>query len=73
MAVGDRVRQELDALELEFVAIEEFRGLAKTSGGRLTDFGRAFLDFAHDNDVRQILVARLLGISPGAVSQHHRR
>ena len=73
MPVGDGVRRELELLELEFAAVEEFRSLAKTPGGRMTEFGRAFLDFARENDVKQTLAAKLLGISAGAVSQHYRR
>ena len=73
MSVGDGVRQELALLEQEFSAMEEFRNMAKTQGGRMTELGRAFLDFARENDIRQALVAKLLGISPGAVSQHYRR
>lgn len=73
MPVGDGVRQELELLELEFEAVEEFRALAKTPGGRMTDFGRALLELGREHDIRQSLMARLLGISPGAVSNHYRR
>ena len=73
MAVGDSIRRELEILELEFAAIEELRSLAKTSGGRMTEFGRALLDLGREHQIRQTLMARLLGISPGAVSNHYRR
>lgn len=73
MPVGDGVRRELKLLELEFTALDELRTLAKTSGGRMTDFGRALLELGRDHDVRQTLMAKLLAISPGAVSNHYRR
>lgn len=73
MAVGDGVRRELELLELEMASVDELRALAKTSGGRMTEFGRALLELARDHDVRQSLMAKLLGISPGAVSNHYRR
>jgi hypothetical protein len=73
MAVGDGVRRELELLELEMASVDELRALAKTSGGRMTEFGRALLELARAHDVRQSLMAKLLGISPGAVSNHYRR
>ena len=73
MTVGDGVRRELEILEIEFAAVEELRSLAKTPGGRMTEFGRALLDLGREHEIRQTLMARLLGISPGAVSNHYRR
>lgn len=73
MPVGDGVRRELELLEIEFAAVDELRTLAKTPGGRMTEFGRALLELGRDHDIRQTLMAKLLGISPGAVSNHYRR
>jgi hypothetical protein len=61
-----------DQLEEEVYLIEEFRRLSKTKGGRLTQLGKHFLIFAKENDMKQSYVAKLLDITPGAVSQHFR-
>jgi len=64
------IRKQLKVIELQLALLDEFRDLAKTEGGRMTEFGRAFIAAAKDAEVKQAFVARLLEISPGAVSQH---
>lgn len=67
------IRKQLRAIELKLALIDELRDLAKTEGGRMTDFGRALIAAAKDAGVKQAYVARLLEISPGAVSQHYNK
>ena len=67
------VRRHLRNLEKNAGLVEEFRGLAKTEGGRLTPFGRGVLASAKSNGVKQAIVARLFDISAGAVSQHYNK
>lgn len=67
------IRKQLKVLEGQLELIEGLRDLAKTDGGRMTDFGRALIAAAKDANVKQAYVARLLEISPGAVSQHYNK
>lgn len=67
---GSIIRKQLKALESELDLLAELRHLSKTEGGRMTEFGRAIIAASKDAKVKQSFVARLLQISPGAVSQH---
>ena len=46
---------------------------SKTAGGRLTEYGREFIALNKRHGVRQIDVAHMLDITPGAVSQHYNK
>jgi hypothetical protein len=70
---GKAIRKLVLALESKAAPIDEFRQAAKTEGGRMSDFGREILGAAKRNGVQQSLMARVLGITPGAVSQHYNR
>ena len=65
------IRRQLKAIEGQLELLDTLRDLAKTDGGRMTEFGRALIAAAKDAEVKQAYVARLLEISPGAVSQHY--
>ena len=70
---GNMIRLHLKSLEREVDLLTELRRLSKTEGGRLTDVGRSFLRFAKQMELKQSFVAKLLDITPGAVSQHYTR
>lgn len=70
---GNMIRQHLKSLELDVDLLAELRRLSKTEGGRLTDVGREFLRFARRMELKQSFVAKLIDITPGAVSQHYTR
>ncbi len=67
------IRRYLRNMEKEVGLVHELRGYSKTDGGRLTDFGKSFVRLSRDSGLKQAWVARLLGITPGAVSQHYNR
>jgi hypothetical protein len=67
------IRKQLKAIEAELELVDSLRDLAKTEGGRMTEFGRALLAAAKDAEVKQSFMARLLNVSPGAVSQHYNK
>jgi hypothetical protein len=71
MELGKLIRRQVRELESEAQLVSELRVLAKTDGGRMTDFGRDIITSAKENGVKQAFVAKLLAISPGAVSQHY--
>ena len=66
-----RIRRYLKRMEKEVSLIAELRELSKTDGGRMTYFGKHFIALLRDKtDAKQAFIAKLLDISPGAVSQH---
>ena len=67
------IRRQLKILDQQAELVEDLREHAKTEGGRTTEFGRAVLAAAKDAGIRQAYMARLLGISAGAVSQHYNK
>lgn len=71
MSAGKIIRMQVKNLELEVKLVEEIRSAAKTEGGHLTDFGRGFIALAKDAEMKQALVAKILDISAGAVSNHY--
>lgn len=73
MSATRAIRKQLKAIDAQLDLLVELRDLAKTDGGRMTSFGRALITAAKDAGVKQAFVARLLDISPGAVSQHYNK
>lgn len=65
------IRGQVKQLEAEAGLVSELRVLAKTDGGRMTEFGREIISSAKKNGIQQAFIAKLLAISPGAVSQHY--
>ncbi|HAS87767.1 MAG TPA: hypothetical protein DCS48_00425 [Desulfovibrio sp.] len=57
-------------LEKDAEMIHTIRDLAKTEGGRLTEFGQNLIYTCAESDVKQADIARILDISPSAVNQH---
>lgn len=73
MSISKTIRRLLKELEAQAAIAEDLRAVAKTEGGRLTDFGADLLAVARKHGVKQALMARLLAISAGAVSQHYNK
>lgn len=69
---GRAVRRWIRELEGIREVIEQLRADAKTDGGKMTQFGRDVLWAAKKNGIKQAHMARLLDITPGAVSQHYK-
>jgi hypothetical protein len=67
------IRLHLKSLERQADLVSELREYAKTEGGRLKLFGRELVRLARQNDLKQAFIAKLLDISPGAVSQHYKK
>jgi hypothetical protein len=67
------IRRKLKELEGELSLLSGLREHAKTDGGRMTPFGRELLVAAKEAGLKQSYVAKLLGITPGAVSQHYNK
>jgi Mn-dependent DtxR family transcriptional regulator len=67
------IRMHLKSLEKQADLIEELRDMTKSEGGRLTHFGREFIRIARQNELQQSFVAKLLDITPGAVSQNYNK
>lgn len=68
-STGARIRKLLKELERQSAVSEEFRDYAKTEGGRLTPFGVAIIHAAIEHEVPQAAIARILDVSPAAVSR----
>jgi hypothetical protein len=67
------IRLHLKSLERKANLVSKLRERAKSEGGRLTLFGRELVRLAKQNDLKQSFIAKLLDISPGAVSQHYNK
>lgn len=66
--------RELNRLEAEAALLELLRTYAKTeSGARLSEFGTAMLAAGKRAGIKQRDMAKILEITPGAVSQHYNR
>lgn len=65
------IRKKLREMENELALIEKLRAESKTDGGRMSPFGRDLLKAAKSAGLKQAFMARLLDITPGAVSQHY--
>jgi len=68
---GKIIRSQLKKLEIEAGVLLELRELAKTPGGRLSEFGISLISASQENEVKQSFVARLLDIDPAAVSRRY--
>jgi hypothetical protein len=65
------IRRETLRLKAAAAPVWELRETCKTSGGRLTDAGRDFIRWAKKTKVvSQATVARVLDVTPAAVSRH---
>lgn len=73
MSPGRIIRKQLKVMENEIGLLESLRDEAKTEGGRMTQFGRELIALAKAKGLKQSLVAKLLDITPGAVSHHYNR
>jgi len=73
MDAAKTIRNKLREIENELALIESLRMAAKTEGGRLSAFGRDLLKAAKVAGVKQAFMAKLLDITPGAVSQHYNK
>jgi len=69
---GRNIRKQLKVLEGAAEAAEQIRAEAKRESGRLTPFGRDLLAIGKKNGIQQAIMARLLDVSAGAVSQHYK-
>lgn len=67
------MRKQLRVVEKEFDILLRLRAEAKTEGGRLTEFGQLIVSAGREANVPQELLAKLLDLSPGAVSQRYNR
>ncbi|ESQ92702.1 hypothetical protein ABAC460_02415 [Asticcacaulis sp. AC460] len=67
------IRSQLKIIETEAGLLALLRIYAKTDGGRLTDFGRDLISSAKRSGIKQADIAKLLDLSPGAVSQHYNK
>lgn len=65
------IRRHLNNIEAQIELVDELRMAAKTDGGRMTPFGSDLIRSARDNGLQQAFIARLLDISPGAVSHRY--
>jgi hypothetical protein len=66
------IMREVRKLEAAEDMLEILRTHAKNeTGTRLSAFGAAFLSAARDAKIKQADMARILDITPGAVSQHY--
>jgi DNA-binding MarR family transcriptional regulator len=61
---------QLKRLEKDADLVISIRDAAKTDGGRLTQLGKDLLHALVNNDFPQTEIAKLLDITPSAVSQH---
>jgi hypothetical protein len=67
------IRQQSRLLEAQADLVLQLRQYALSEGGRLNLFGRELVRLAKQNELKQAFVAKLLGISNGAVSQHYNK
>jgi hypothetical protein len=65
------IRREVLKLKRTAAPVSELRDICKTEGGRLTVAGRDFIRWAKKSKaVSQATVARVLDVTPAAVSRH---
>ena len=70
------ILREVKRLEIDAELLATLRRYAKNENGtRLSAFGKAILraGFESKDDIKAADIARLLEITPGAVSQHYAR
>lgn len=61
--------QQIKKLESQVALLDEIRAAAKTDGGKLTTFGQNFVFVCATGNVTQSTVAKILDVSPSAISQ----
>lgn len=71
------IHDQIRALQQQIGRLEESDNLllllqskAKTEGGRLTQFGKDILLACHNNDVTVTETAKILNVTPSAVTQN---
>ena len=65
------IRRELRKLEGEAAPMTELRECCKTDGGHLTTDGKRLIKWAKNSGtIKQATIARILGITPAAVSRY---
>ena len=65
------IRRELRRLESAAAPMSELRECCKTEGGHLTTDGRRLIKWARNSgQISQATIARVLDVSPTAVSRH---
>ena len=68
------IMREVRRLEGDVALLDILRDHSKNeSGTRLSAFGKALLLAGRDCGIKQADMARILDITPGAVSQHYNR
>lgn len=72
-STGNKIRRLLKLLERESSVTLELREWAKTEGGRLNAFGSDFIALAAEHEIPQAVVARILDITPAAVSRRYKQ
>ena len=76
MALSPRkiILREVRRLEHDVALLEILRQHAKNeTGTRLSSFGRALLTAGKECGIKQADMAKILDVTPGAVSQHYKR
>jgi DNA-directed RNA polymerase specialized sigma subunit len=73
MSNAKMIRKLVKEMEAESLLLDDLRKGAKTEAGRMTEFGRDLIALFKEHDLQQAYVAKLLAISPGAVSQHYNK
>ncbi len=66
------IRQQVKALEEAAAPVSAVRARAKKDTGRLTDFGKDLLRTGKKHSIPQAEMARLLGITPAAVTPYYK-
>ena len=64
------LQQQIGRLEESDHLLLLIQGKAKSEGGRLTQFGKDILLACHNNDVSVSETARILNVTPSAVTQN---
>lgn len=68
-----RLRNRIRGLQKDALPVGELRDCCVRDSGRLSDHGKALLDWANERPISQAALARLLGVSPSAVSNYYNR
>lgn len=64
------LHQQITKLQESADMLEEIQAMAKTNGGRLTDFGKNLLHVCTENKMQVTKIAKLLNVTPAAVTQN---
>lgn len=63
------IREQLKKLEADANLVDTLRTMGKTDGGKLTEFGKDFVHACVKNKVQNSVVAKILDVTPSAISQ----